>query len=577
MNKSRNVILAIEKMPQWAFLSILLLFQLIFIPQGLDFADEGFFMTFYQQIFNDPESVTYAFMYWFAGILGGAVYSLFPYGGLLLMRFAGVMVVTLTAAVTCRILKPYLPLWTVRIGVAMSVLYIFDDVISLYYNNVSALLYVCSIGLLLKGLRSDNGGKWILGSGMLFSLNMFTRIPNVLGILFVLVILYEAWISHRGIKKCMREAACFLSGYLLMFFFVFLSMWKLGHLLPFLTCLDWVFHIGGTSGSSHNIFSMIRTTVGQYWEIGLSGVFLAAWGILCFYLIKKFRNKLFTWIIGIAAFFFFSLFLYFYGALYPLYFLSLITILFLLWVETPEIKTVAFAALLLLVLQPLGSDGAVDLVGRFSMWLSLPLVVAFLEKQIRRLSVSRGISNRLLRKTGWTVLILFVCLSLERHISHTYFDQGSRFKKTYSVDHPFLRGIYTTRQRAVLSQEILSALDKYISEDDYILIYDNSPILHYLTKTKPYAYNPWVYLYDKDLLQKALSRSEEEHPDLPVVVLQKFKGLWIDWPDGYSDSYMDDEVNKGKNLLINEFLRKNAYEKAWTNGYYEIWIPQNKK
>ena len=146
MERKSDVILAIERMPQWVFLSILFLFQLIFIPQGLDFADEGFFMTFYQQIFNDPESVTYAFMYWFAGVLGGSLYALFPEDGLLLMRFAGVLIIVLTAAFVCRILKPYLPLWTIRVGVAMSVLYIFDDVPSLYYNNVSALLYVGGIG-----------------------------------------------------------------------------------------------------------------------------------------------------------------------------------------------------------------------------------------------------------------------------------------------------------------------------------------------------------------------------------------------------------------------------------------------
>ncbi|WP_455498858.1 hypothetical protein [Coprobacter sp.] len=577
MNKNKNVILAIERMPQWAFLLILLLFQFIFVPQGLDFADEGFFMTFYQQIFNDPESVTYAFMYWFTGILGGTVYSLFPGGGILMMRFAGVLIITLTAAVTCRVLKSYLPLWAIRIGVAMSVLYIFDDVISLYYNNVSALLYVTAVGLLLKGLRSGVGRGWIMGSGMLFSLNIFTRIPNILGILFTLIILYEAWIFHRGMKWCVRNIVYFLSGYFSMFFLVCLSMWKLGHLLPFLTCLDWVFHIGGASGSSHNIFFMLRTTIGQYLEIGFSGLFLTIWGVLFFYLIKRYRNKLFTWVIGIASFLLLAFYLYFYGALYPLYFLSLVTILFLLWIGTPEIKIVALAALLLLVIQPLGSDGAVDLVGRFSMWLALPLVVTYIGRQIRRLPVSRRISDRILNRIGWVAFLLFVGLSVQRHISYTYFDQGSRFKKIYSVDHPFLRGIYTSRQRASLSQEVISALDKYVSKDDYTLIYDNSPILHYLTKTKPYVYNPWVYLYDKTLLRKALLHAEKEHASLPVVVLQKFKGLWIDWPDGYSDGYMADDANKGKNLLIKEFLKKNEYKKTWTNGYYEIWIPRNKK
>lgn len=244
MERKSDVILAIERMPQWVFLSILFLFQLIFIPQGLDFADEGFFMTFYQQIFNDPESVTYAFMYWFAGVLGGSLYALFPEGGLLLMRFAGVLIIVLTAAFVCRILKPYLPLWTIRVGVAMSVLYIFDDVPSLYYNNVSALLYVVGIGLLLKGIRAENSKGWIIGTGMIFALNAFTRIPNVLGVVFVLIILYEAWIFRKGIKWAACTATYFLTGYFSALLLVLLFMWRVGHLHPFFTCLDWIFHIG---------------------------------------------------------------------------------------------------------------------------------------------------------------------------------------------------------------------------------------------------------------------------------------------------------------------------------------------
>lgn len=577
MGRKSDMILAIEKIPQWVFLSILFLFRLIFIPQGLDFADEGFFMTFYQQIFNDPESVTYAFMYWFAGILGGSLYSLFPDGGLLLMRFAGVLIIILTAAFTCRILNPYLPLWAVRVGVAMAVLYIFDDVSSLYYNNVSALLYVGGIGLLLKGMRSENNKGWIIGAGMVFAVNAFTRIPNILGVLFILMILYEAWIFRKRMKWTVRVMAYFLTGYFLTFFLVFSFMWKAGHLQPFFTCLDWIFHIGRSSGSSHNVYSMFRTTAGQYLEIGFTGLFFALWGTTFFYLIKRYRNRVFVKMIGISAVLVLSLFLYFYGALYLLYFLSLATVLFILWKEPPVIKTVAFAAGMFLIVQPLGSDGAVDLVGRFSMFLTLPLVVAYSEKEVRELPVSRGISNRMLRKTGSILLILFVCLSVQRHISYTYFDQGSRFKKIYSVDHPFLRGIYTSQKRASVSQEVLSALGGYVSEGDYTLIYDNSPMLHYLTRTKPYVYNPWLYLYDKDLLEGALSRAGRERQDLPVVVLQKFKGLWIDWPDGYSDDYMANNANKGKNLLINSFLQKNKYLKVWTDGYYEIWLPEYEK
>ena len=60
------------------FFIVLFLIQIVFIFQGIDIADEGFHSTFYQQIYHNPQSVEYNFMYWFSGITGGAWLRLFP-------------------------------------------------------------------------------------------------------------------------------------------------------------------------------------------------------------------------------------------------------------------------------------------------------------------------------------------------------------------------------------------------------------------------------------------------------------------------------------------------------------------
>lgn len=77
-------------------------YQILFIFQGLDLSDEGFYATFYQQIFNDPQSVAFNFMYWLTGILGGAWYYLFPHLGLLGFRILGVIVTSATLILTYR-------------------------------------------------------------------------------------------------------------------------------------------------------------------------------------------------------------------------------------------------------------------------------------------------------------------------------------------------------------------------------------------------------------------------------------------------------------------------------------------
>ncbi|MDP9043030.1 MAG: hypothetical protein M3N30_13715, partial [Bacteroidota bacterium] len=60
---------SLEKLnPSWIdtklFFLFIFVFQLVLIFQGVEMSDEGFLATFYQQIFDHPESVQYNFMFW---------------------------------------------------------------------------------------------------------------------------------------------------------------------------------------------------------------------------------------------------------------------------------------------------------------------------------------------------------------------------------------------------------------------------------------------------------------------------------------------------------------------------------
>ena len=80
-----------ENMNTKVFFLLLFLYQLIFIFQGIDFLDEGFTATFYQQFFTDPSSVEYNFMFWLSGLIGGTFAYVFPDSGLLGLRFLSIL------------------------------------------------------------------------------------------------------------------------------------------------------------------------------------------------------------------------------------------------------------------------------------------------------------------------------------------------------------------------------------------------------------------------------------------------------------------------------------------------------
>ncbi|HUM64378.1 MAG TPA: hypothetical protein PLV32_00955 [Chitinophagaceae bacterium] len=57
MTQKNNFQTLFENMSQVGFILLVVLYQVIFMFQGMDFLDEGFTATFYQQFFNDPASV----------------------------------------------------------------------------------------------------------------------------------------------------------------------------------------------------------------------------------------------------------------------------------------------------------------------------------------------------------------------------------------------------------------------------------------------------------------------------------------------------------------------------------------
>src|SRR5690349_23656270 len=99
---------SLERMNTALFFGLIFIYLVIFSFQGLDFLDEGFIVTYYQQIFKAPETVEYNSMFWFSGVVGGIYYKLFPNMGLWGFRLLGAINITFTLFLSYRLLKKYL-------------------------------------------------------------------------------------------------------------------------------------------------------------------------------------------------------------------------------------------------------------------------------------------------------------------------------------------------------------------------------------------------------------------------------------------------------------------------------------
>lgn len=603
MTRTSNL-LRIENMNAKLFFLLLFLYQILFTFQGVDLADEGFYATFYSQIYRAPETVQFNFMFWLSGIAGGAFLYLFNGLGLWGLRLAGVLITTGTIILTYHILKNYLQKKYLMTGLFLVTLLLSNDPKEIYYNNLSAFLYIVVAYFLFTGLKENKQWKLFL-SGFFVALNIFSRLPNLLGVGIGIIILYYSFEQKETIKAFLKKISSFLAGIILAIVGVVAVMKMLGHFEPFINSVKLVIGLGQGSlhskgqGSSYGLSALIRLFFTNYENSIKYTIYIIAFLLFILAGINYFRKKSFyrTWhpkFIAAAISLFFILLivtnkLQHIELIYCFTGLTLITAVLILFLEdNKDIKLLTLTGGFILLVQPLGSSGGIHQVGQYSMWLIFPVALNYLFniKAInnhfsvlgKKTNTSFGYSlteSQLnnLKKYG---LIVSITGCLFQAYYYPYFDKQERLKMHYAINNSRFNGIYTTRERAAMINELLQAGEKYIKPDDYLLAYECIPMLHYLTATKPYIRNSWPYLYMAGVFKNELADAFTRTKILPVVVIQKINtvGDASNWP--HPSSVYDDEWNKlneERNAYLDDFLTMHNYQEVWNNRCFKIMIP----
>ena len=128
----------------WAAIAGLVLYQLLGVFWGFELCDAGFYLTFYDHIYDAPGTVSYNFMYYLSGLLGGLVAKVLPAAGsMLLMRFAGVLVNVVIMLLLYRALRQHLDQKALLLGFGLPLLILLGVVLLLTwcgYDEATAAL-----------------------------------------------------------------------------------------------------------------------------------------------------------------------------------------------------------------------------------------------------------------------------------------------------------------------------------------------------------------------------------------------------------------------------------------------------
>jgi hypothetical protein len=588
----------IDGMNDKLFFILVIFIQVIFIFQGLDFADSGFAADFYSRIFKDPSSVQYNFMYWFSGIIGGTWLKLFPGLGLLGLRIAGVICTTFTLGISYNLLKKYLHTGPLRLSLLLIVLFLTTAIKEINYDDISALFFMCAAWFLFFGLTTEKP-TMLFVAGSFISLNMFSRLPNILGLMLMFVIWLSGYLDRKTVKQICFLSLIFISGFAIMSVILFEVMKLMHHDIYFLNSLKLTHRMGSSIDNSHGIYSMLKLYIVHYGEgLSISVVVMvvlwssaAAWrklksglpGSVQFSRFVKYGALIILTAICIYRSkkdpdFWFYLLLFYAGT-------SLIVGFLVITGRQPKnLRILTAIGCIMLLVMPFGSNFVLMSVGKYSMWIIVPITVDYL-LNIRALSSRVIVSENSqysyeqvidaqhmtgLRNACLYLTLIFVLCGA---YFFPYFDRSNRLHMHYEINNDHAKGIYTTKNRAKVINELLVESALYIKREDYVLAYDCIPMFYYLTDTRPFMHNSWPWLYDDALFKEELYKSIQETNVCPVVIMQKRSTIGNNWPDNYTENY----VFRPEALAYMEgFLKNYQYRQVWENDFFKIYVPASK-
>lgn len=558
----------------------IIIYPLLFLWQGLDFSDEGNALTIYQSIFSDPSSVSDTLGTYGTSVIGGIWLRFFGDLGVAGVRFAGALVRILTIIFAYFILKEYIDKKLLLLGFFVSFLFSYHlfTLTIIHYNDLSALFFVIAIFFLINGLK-NNSVLSIFIAGLILVFNVFVRLPNLLGILFIFAIPLNRYLKKNiSTSAYLKQYLTFLVGIFSGFFVVVYYMKSLGYYDYYIKSINYL--LGAIK--PHGPYStLLFETIKGYSNLFGDAILLL---LLIFFAVFLY---LYLKLDRLNPFIKYSLFLPFLLLLYIKYnpwgvpiafrFVELLAAMCYVVLIAhilnykknggKDLSIIAFLILITLIVVPAAS-GARQINSLFVIPVAFPLVLSYIYniKQIRfSLDISKQkttqnapvvfeIENETLHKVRNFLLIIFVMYVVVNSFTFTSDNSFNRFSLNAKINHKYLRGIHTTKEKAEPLNELISEFPKYIKSGDTILVTWIAPIIYYITDTRPYFPHPWTEIYKRDKVKKFLNESRE-NTKLPVIIRYN-----------YSKKHEYDDI-------LFQFFKKNSYEKKWGNGVYEIYTP----
>lgn len=510
----------------WLTIVVAAIVQAAAVVCGMDYCDTGFYMTFYDNIFDAPETVEYNFMYYLSGLVGGAWLTVFPGWGIVGIRLLGMLANLLTVAMLFGIYRRVVPPVETAMGCLIVVMAYLMMPMAFYNDTLTAVMLVAGTGLLTRGLDRQRG--WMIAiAGVVIGVNTFSRTPNLIDLLLVgLIPLHARLNDRRGVAA--RQSLVFIGGWIAGVAAVVALMALLGHLPIYLSNLGDLLGVAATgdasTGATHGFKGLIMAQVRAY--ISVARLVLRLLGLATLVSLTLWRVKwlwlrvplLLLW--GVWAFDLFA-------ESRPVSLVAALVIPALVAgifrFESPRARFASAAALAVALLFPLGSDGAMENNGSIVYWLGAPLAIGFYGKLLRTFVGQR----RAMVVLVTVVAMLSGAMALKTIGGGVYFDGRPLWTMTTTPAAPRAAGVMTTAERAATVNEIVTAVESVAARGDTVMVFGSMPMINYLTATRPAMGCSWPELLSEPLLASRLATMKRPR----AILVQRFATIGSDYKE----------------------------------------------
>lgn len=509
---------------------------------GFELCDSGFYLTFYDNIFSHPEAVQYNFMYYMNGLLGWLLLRLSG-GSLVGIRIAGALVNVGVAWMAWSLLKGRRRFFPMLCAVILIGVCSWECTLTFNYDLATMLLASISLFLLVKGIdggRDAYAGRkprvdrriLLVVSGVVCGMNAFSRLPNFIDILFVLVIPFSSAVrplSAGNVRKMGMWLAGWGSGVIAVLLFALAA----GHWEALTSSAASMLQAGGSQRgeSIHSMRHLLSSNIHVWVPIVVRAVIF---GVGVVGAVLGVRRRIFgdataKILSGMAGFAVVAAVLYCLAAdvlhgwtawlddarvwLFAVAVGGAALAVLLKGEVFRRLRLTALCGIFMVVLLPAGSDGVVYGPGPLVLGFLLPASLCSV-RDYAGPRIGRGVVA-----AATVLLVAAYCIKLRDGVA--YFDAWPVAEMNSAIKVPEAAGLLTKPENARLYEDVFAELARQVHPGDTLMVYGSGPMVNYLTGTLPALGCSWPEQFTPGQLRWWLVESDAPE----YVMMLKFQTL----------------------------------------------------